>query len=220
MRTNSISSSVTTYSNVKKVESSSKPVEATEQNKVTEQNKDSVEINRSLIPKDYNTKMQELKRTMVFSNSKYSSFQSLVSTIFQTQRKKDLELGIDAEDFIKMSQLGSEFKNVKANTVFNLKFQNNISENSYWSVKNTSERIVDFAKAITENDSTKVDKTIEAFKKGYNQAINKFGGVVPSISQNTYNTVMKEFDKWKAEIEANNEVNNTKANSVFDEILK
>lgn len=218
MRTNSISA--TTYSNVKKVESSSKPVEATEQNKVTEQNKDSVEINRSLIPKDYNTKMQELKRTMVFSNSKYSSFQSLVSTIFQTQRKKDLELGIDAEDFIKMSQLGSEFKNVKANTVFNLKFQNNISENNYWSVKNTSERIVDFAKAITENDSTKVDKTIEAFKKGYNQAINKFGGVVPSISQNTYNTVMKEFDKWKAEIEDNNEVNNTKANSVFDEILK
>lgn len=218
MRTNSISA--TTYSNVKKVESSSKPVEATEQNKVTEQNKDSVEINRSLIPKDYNTKMQELKRTMVFSNSKYSSFQSLVSTIFQTQRKKDLELGIDAEDFIKMSQLGSEFKNVKANTVFNLKFQNNISENNYWSVKNTSERIVDFAKAITENDSTKVDKAIEAFKKGYNQAINKFGGVVPSISQNTYNTVMKEFDKWKSEIEDNNEVNNTKANSVFDEILK
>lgn len=218
MRTNSISA--TTYSNVKKVESSSKPVEATEQNKVTEQNKDSVEINRNLIPKNYNTKMQELKRTMVFSNSKYSSFQSLVSTIFQTQRKKDLELGIDAEDFIKMSQLGSEFKNVKANTVFNLKFQNNISENSYWSVKNTSERIVDFAKAITENDSTKVNKTIEAFKKGYNQAINKFGGVVPAISQNTYNTVMKEFDKWKAEIEANNEVNNTKTNSVFDEILK
>lgn len=213
MRTNSISA--TTYSSVKKVESSNKSV-----NESTEKNKDSVEISRSLIPKDYNTKMQELKRTMVFSNSKYSSFQSLVSTIFQTQRKKDLELGIDTEDFIKMSQLGSEFKNVKANTVFNLKFQNNISENNYWSVKNTSERIVDFAKAITENDSTKVDKTIEAFKKGYNQAINKFGGVVPSISQNTYNTVMKEFDKWKAEIEANNEVNNTKANSVFDEILK
>lgn len=215
MKTDSISNNANTYSSVKKVESLSKPTKET-----TEQNTNSIETNKSLIPKDYNSKMQELKRTMVLSNSKYSSFQNLVSTIFQTQRKKDLELGIATEDFIKMSQLGSQLKNVKSNTAFKLKFQNNISENSYWSVKNTSERIIDFAKAITENDSTKVDKAIEAFKKGYNQAISKFGGIVPAISQNTYDTVMKEFEKWKADSDNNNKENNTKANTIFDDILK
>lgn len=80
--------------------------------------------------------------------------------------------------------------------------QKDISEDGYWGVKATSDRIVDFAKALAGNDASKISTLKEAFVKGYKQAEKTWGGKLPAISQQTYDAVFEKFDAW--EKEANN----------------
>ncbi len=73
--------------------------------------------------------------------------------------------------------------------------QADIAEDGYWGVEQTSDRIIDFAVALTGGDPDKVEEMREAFKKGYAQAEKTWGGELPEISQKTYDAVMKKFDK-------------------------
>lgn len=72
-----------------------------------------------------------------------------------------------------------------------------ISEDGYWGVKQTSERILDFAKALTGGDSEKAEEMREAIKKGFEAAADAWGDELPEISQQTYDAVMKGIDEWK-----------------------
>lgn len=76
--------------------------------------------------------------------------------------------------------------------------QEMISEEGYWGVEKTSARILDFAKALSSNDASKIDLLRNAFQKGYDQAAKLWGGELPEISKNTYDKVMKGFDEWAA----------------------
>ena len=73
--------------------------------------------------------------------------------------------------------------------------QKDIAEDGYWGVKQTSERILDFATALTGGDPSKIEEMREAFKKGYKMAEKTWGGQLPDISQRTYDAVMAGFDK-------------------------
>lgn len=77
--------------------------------------------------------------------------------------------------------------------------QEAISENGYWGVEQTSQRIVDFAKALAGNDVSKADELLEAFKKGYKEATGAWGKELPDISQQTYKAVEEKFAAWKNE---------------------
>ena len=81
------------------------------------------------------------------------------------------------------------------------KAQEAISEDGYWGVEQTSQRIVDFAKALAGNDANKADELLEAFKKGFEEATGTWGKELPEISQNTYKAVEEKFAAWKAESE-------------------
>lgn len=74
--------------------------------------------------------------------------------------------------------------------------QEDISEDGYWGVKQTSERILSFAKALTGGDPDKAEEMREAFEKGFKEAIKSWGKELPEISQKTYDAVMKGFDEW------------------------
>lgn len=74
-----------------------------------------------------------------------------------------------------------------------------ISEDGYWGVKQTSERILDFAKALTGGDSSKAEQMRDAVKKGFEAAAKVWGDQLPDISQKTYDAVMKGIDDWKNE---------------------
>lgn len=76
-----------------------------------------------------------------------------------------------------------------------------ISEDGYWGVKQTSERILDFAKAITGGDSSKAEAMREAIKEGFDAATKLWGDELPEISQKTYDAVMEGIDAWKNEKE-------------------
>ncbi|MCR5031892.1 MAG: hypothetical protein K6A92_03415 [Lachnospiraceae bacterium] len=78
------------------------------------------------------------------------------------------------------------------------KAQEEISEDGYWGVKQTSERILDFAVALAGKDPAKLEKMRDAFEKGFAQAEETWGKELPEISQQTYAAVMKGFDDLMA----------------------
>ncbi len=77
------------------------------------------------------------------------------------------------------------------------KAQEAISEDGYWGVKQTSDRIVQFASALAGNDEKALDKMRDAFIKGYKQAEKTWGGKLPDISKRTYDAVLEKLDKLK-----------------------
>ena len=72
-----------------------------------------------------------------------------------------------------------------------------ISEDGYWGVKQTSERIFDFARALSGDDSEKMDKMLDAFKKGFEEATKAWGKDLPEISKQTYDAVLDKFEQFK-----------------------
>ena len=83
--------------------------------------------------------------------------------------------------------------------------QADIAEDGYWGVEQTSDRIVDFAKALTGGDPDKIEEMKEAFKKGFKQAEETWGGELPEISKKTYDAVLEKFDTWATESSKANE---------------
>ncbi len=75
--------------------------------------------------------------------------------------------------------------------------QEAISEDGYWGVSQTSDRIVDFAIALSGNDPSKAEELLDAFKKGFDEATKAWGKELPDISQKTYDAVLSKFDAWK-----------------------
>lgn len=89
--------------------------------------------------------------------------------------------------------------NLKVDAATQAQAQKDVAEDGYWGVKQTSERILDFATALTGGDPDKIEEMREAFKKGYKQAEKTWGGELPDISKQTYDAVMKGFDKLAEE---------------------
>jgi len=71
-----------------------------------------------------------------------------------------------------------------------------IADDGYFGVDQTSDRIVDFAIAIAGGDPTRLDAIKEGVEKGFNEALDAFGGWLPDISYDTYDTVMNKLDDW------------------------
>lgn len=75
--------------------------------------------------------------------------------------------------------------------------QADIADDGYWGVDQTSDRILDFAKALSGNDPEKADLLLDAFKKGFKEATKSWGQDLPDISQRTYDAVVEKFNNWK-----------------------
>ena len=76
--------------------------------------------------------------------------------------------------------------------------QADIAEDGYWGVKQTSERIFDFAKALSGGDMDKMKEMQAAFEKGFKQATKTWGKELPQISQDTRSAVNKMFEDFYA----------------------
>ena len=72
-----------------------------------------------------------------------------------------------------------------------------ISEDGYWGVKQTSDRLVDMAIALSGNDPSKADLLMNAIKKGYEQATAAWGDKLPDISKQTLDATMEKMEQWK-----------------------
>ena len=84
--------------------------------------------------------------------------------------------------------------------------QADIAEDGYWGVNQTSDRIIQFATALTGGDPDKIEEMRAAFEKGYRMAEKTWGGSLPEISRRTYDAVMEKFDKLAEEAGLNTKV--------------
>lgn len=76
--------------------------------------------------------------------------------------------------------------------------QEDISEDGYWGVKQTSQRLFDFAAALAGDDVEKMKKMQDAMMKGFEQATQTWGRELPEISQQTIDAANKLFEDYYA----------------------
>lgn len=120
--------------------------------------------------------------------TRQAQMQSLVTQMFQ---KQGITIG-SADDMWK--QLASGNFTVDEET--RKQAEEDISEDGYWGVKQTSERIFSFAKALAGDDEETMKKMQAAVEKGFKAATKAWGKELPSISKDTLNAVNKMFDDY------------------------
>ncbi len=74
--------------------------------------------------------------------------------------------------------------------------QQAVSEGGEYSVDAVSDRLVDFAIAISGGDKSKLSELISAIDKGFAAAKDDLGGKLPDISQQTYDATMEKLNNW------------------------
>ncbi len=74
--------------------------------------------------------------------------------------------------------------------------QEDISEDGYWGVKQTSQRLFDFASALAGDDPEKMKKMQDAMQKGFDEATRTWGKDLPDISKDTLEAANKLFDDY------------------------
>lgn len=76
--------------------------------------------------------------------------------------------------------------------------QQDISEDGYWGVKQTSQRMFDFASALAGDDVDKMKEMQAAMQKGFDQATKTWGKELPEISRKTLDAANKLFEDYYA----------------------
>ena len=76
--------------------------------------------------------------------------------------------------------------------------QADIAEDGYYGVKQTSQRLFDFASALAGDDVEKMKEMQAAIEKGYKLATKTWGGELPGICKETMEATNKLFDEYYA----------------------
>lgn len=79
------------------------------------------------------------------------------------------------------------------------KAKEEISEDGYWGVKQTSERLFDFASALAGDDVDKMKDMQKAVEEGFKQATKAWGKELPEISRETLEATNKLFEEYYAD---------------------
>lgn len=96
----------------------------------------------------------------------------------------------------KLASLFSQenLKNVSPEAIAQAK--EDVSEDGYWGVKQTSQRLFDFASALAGDDVEKMKEMQKAMEKGFKQATKAWGEELPSICKDTIDAANKLFDEY------------------------
>ena len=121
-----------------------------------------------------------------------SRFTNMMTQMFQKQGiSANLSQGNDFWRFMASGNYSVDAK-TKAEA------QAAISEDGYWGVSKTSQRIFDFAHALAGDDPEKMKEMQAAVEKGFKQAEEAWGGSLPSICGDTHAAIGKLFDDFYA----------------------
>jgi hypothetical protein len=116
------------------------------------------------------------------ANAKFSMLQALVVNLLQQQ-------GIT-------TKIAASDGEIDLAALTPAQAQELVSEDGYFGVEKTSERIFQFAVAIAGGDPDRIDVIKAGIDKGFAEAQQAFGGQLPDISYNTYDAVMRKLDEW------------------------
>lgn len=172
-----------TEQSAEKTEVSAADVGAVYDKKTSNEGKATYTINK-MSAKDRSALVQQLKQDELNRRSQLSS---LVQQMFSKQAGTTKLVDLFSPE---------NLKNVSAEDIAQAK--EDISEDGYWGVKQTSQRIFDFASALAGDDVDKMKEMQAAMEKGFKQATKVWGAELPSISQDTLKAANKLFDDYYA----------------------
>lgn len=144
------------------------------------------------------TKMSDSDRSALIKslkddlNNQMSRFTSMMTQTFQKQGITAASL--QGDNFWKFMASGNYTVDAKTKA----EAEEAISEDGFWGVKQTSQRIFDFAAALAGDDVETMKKMQAAVEKGFEQAGAAWGGELPSICGDTHTAVGKLFDEYYA----------------------
>ena len=192
MDVSAVNSNSNTYAAASKTETAKKATEETTAaaadsaavfEKDTTANKDSAN-------KIYN-KDAVVARLQADQQSRIDSMNSLVQKLLGKQAKKfDLANGRNLADTF--SKIAGQADQDTINAA-----KQSISENGYWGVNQTSDRLVSMAIALSGGDTEKADEMMAAIEKGYKQATKAWGKELPQICQDTMEATRQKMEDWK-----------------------
>ena len=162
-------------------------------NKTSQNNKDRVEFSKDT---RVSSKMSDSERAALVKSLKadldnqMARFTNMMTQMFQKQGIT----GMSANGDDMWRRIASGNFTVDAQT--KAEAQQAISEDGYWGVKQTSQRIFDFAYALAGDDPEKMKEMQAAVEKGFEQATKSWGKALPSISQETHSAIGDLFDSY------------------------
>lgn len=130
------------------------------------------------LKQDAETRKQQLAQLVQNSLSKQGTTFKTLSEMFQAV--KDGSLSVDPSAVAQA--------------------QKDIAEDGYWGVKQTSDRLVEMAKALSGGDPSKAEEMMAAIEKGFNQATAAWGDELPSICKDTLEATREKMNEWKNSI--------------------
>lgn len=195
VQTNSSYATVNVNNAVKAAEVAQKQDNAVEATKsaTAKANTDRVELSKD---SQVTKKMSDSERASLVQSLKAdlenqtTRFTNMMMQIFNKQGITGLQAGSD--DFWKTIASG----NFTVDAQTKAEAQEAISEDGYWGVKQTSQRLFDFAYALAGDNPEQMQKMQNAIEKGFKQAEEAWGGSLPSISGDTYKAVNDLFSEY------------------------
>ena len=120
---------------------------------------------------------------------KTAQLRSLVEKMMLKQGEKFTTLS-DAFDMIKEGT-------IEVDDVVAVEAQKEVSEDGYWGVNQTSDRLLSFAKALAGNDPRNADSMIEALQRGFDEATKAWGGELPDLCKQTFEATQQKLVEWR-----------------------
>ena len=119
--------------------------------------------------------------------------QQLISLVQKTLSGQVNAFGIASEDDIWKTLASGNFTVDQATKA---QAEKDIAEDGYWGVKQTSQRLFDFASALAGDDVDKMKEMQAAMEKGFKQATKTWGRELLGICSDTINAANKLFEDY------------------------
>ena len=156
------------------------------------------DVDRVELSKDAKSvsKMSDSERASLVKNLKddlNNQMSRFTNMMVQNFQKQGINFSMaNGDDFWKMMASGNYTVDAKTKA----EAQEAISEDGFWGVKQTSQRIFDFASALAGDDPELMKKYQAAVEKGFSQAEDAWGGSLPGICGDTHEAINKLFDEY------------------------
>ena len=156
------------------------------------------DVDRVELSKDAKSvsKMSDSERASLVKNLKddlNNQMSRFTNMMVQNFQKQGINFSMaNGDDFWKMMASGNYTVDAKTKA----EAQQAISEDGFWGVKQTSQRIFDFASALAGDDPELMKKYQTAVEKGFSQAEDAWGGSLPGICGDTHEAINKLFDEY------------------------
>lgn len=135
-----------------------------------------------------------LAKMLKDADERTAAMKSLVEKLLLKQGNK-LEGPLDLFSG-KNGKLADLYKGLEVDEATRAQAQEDISEDGYWGIEQTSDRILEFAQALAGDDPEMANKMLDAIKKGFEEAGKAWGEDLPDISNKTMDKTLEKVNNW------------------------